>query len=82
LLRIPFFPSYSAFTFPFVITAIALKGTATYLSNTGRGIGLLTQSIPLLELWATVAVLYVLFRYLRFLLAASPVPAPQPQVAK
>jgi exfoliative toxin A/B len=82
LLKLPFFPSYSAFTFPFVITAIALKGTAAYLNNTGRGIELLTSAIPLLELWALAAVIYVLFRYVHFLAAASPAPAPQPQIAK
>ena len=82
LLRLPFFPSYSAFTFPFVITAIALKGAAAYLNNTGRGIALLTRFIPLLELWAFAAVIYVLIRYARFLIAASPVPAPQPQTAR
>lgn len=82
LLRLPFFPSYSAFTFPFVITAIALKGAAAYLNNTGQGIALLTRFIPLLELWAFATVIYVLFRYVRFLTAASPAPAPQPQIAK
>lgn len=81
LLRLPFFPSYSALTFPFVITAIAMKGTAGYLSNTGRGIALLGQSIPAFELLAGVAVLYVLLRYLSFLVAPSLSTVAQPQTA-
>lgn len=82
LLKLPFFPSYAAFTFPFVITAIALKGASVYLSNTARGIPLLSASVPFLELWATAAVLYVLIRYLRFLFVPTPSSAPQAQAAR
>lgn len=67
LLKLQFYPSYSAFTFPFVITGIALKGTNAFLNTTGRGIALLSSSVKLLELWAVVMVAYVLYRYAAFL---------------
>lgn len=35
LLQLPFYPSYSAFTFPFVISAIASKQTAGFLMKSG-----------------------------------------------
>ena len=35
LLQLPFYPSYSAFTFPFVISAIAFKQTAGFLMKSG-----------------------------------------------
>ena len=82
LLRLPFFPSYSAFTFPFVITAIALKGTSAFLNTANRGVPLLARSVPFLELWAIVAVIYVLVRYLHFLAFTGPSPSPQTQASK
>ena len=67
LLRLPFAPSYSAFTFPFVIAAIALKSGSAFLHQSGRGIPLLPSSIVLLEVWAVAIVGYVIFRYGVFL---------------
>lgn len=83
LLKLQFFPSYSAFTFPFVITGIALKGTNAFLNTTGRGIALLGTSIKFFELWAVVMVTYVLYRYAMFLFTApTPVQTQTPTVAR
>ncbi|MFZ5354048.1 MAG: TDT family transporter [Bacillota bacterium] len=67
LLRLKFYPSYSAFTFPFVITAIAMKGTNTYLLKTGTVIPFMDYFVNMLELWAIAMVLYVLVRYVIYL---------------
>ena len=42
MLKLRFYPSYAAFTFPCVISAIAIKKTNAFLIATGR-------SIPALE---------------------------------
>ena len=56
LIRIPFYPSYSAFTFPFVITAIA----STKLFTRYGIIGYIAQIEIII---ATIIVAYVLIRY-------------------
>ena len=68
LLKLPFFPSYSAFTFPFVITTIALKGASRF----GIGAAFLPPVVTIFELWSVMMVLYVLWRYASFLIAAPP----------
>ncbi len=69
MLRLKFYPSYSALTFPFVITAIAIKGVNNFFANTGISISVLPYLVKFLELWSTVMVLYVLIKYLHFILA-------------
>lgn len=69
LLRLKFYPSYSAFTFPFVITAIAIKGTHTYLMKLGNTIAFLSYFVNLLELWAVIMVAYVLVKYIMFIIS-------------
>lgn len=69
LLRLSFYPSYSAFTFPFVITAIAMKGANAYLFKAGISIPFLGYFVNFLELWAVTMVLYVAIRYTMFMLA-------------
>ncbi|WP_425489240.1 TDT family transporter [Alkalicella caledoniensis] len=66
LLKLPFYPSFSAFTFPFVITSIALKGTNAYFINTGKGIALLGHLVRFMEVWSVIIVVYVLIRYTFF----------------
>ena len=68
LLRLPFYPSYAAFTFHFVITAIALRQTLAYV----RGLGIvLPEALDALAaaeiVLAAVIVAYVFLRYVRFL---------------
>lgn len=67
LLKLAFYPSYSAFTFPFVISAIAFNGMTNYLSGLGYNTALLEPIGMFQILWATVMVLYVLLRYFLFL---------------
>lgn len=64
LLRLPFYPSYAAFTFPLVICATALTNTLQYL---GYASDFATALITIETLFATVMVLYVTVRYSLFL---------------
>ncbi|WP_301861135.1 TDT family transporter [uncultured Megasphaera sp.] len=69
LLRLPFYPSYAAFTFPFVITAIALRQTVQYLMSLGWTIPAVLYPIIYLEIaCATAIVLYVAVRYAIYLI--------------
>lgn len=81
MLKLPFYPSYSSFTFPFVISAIAFKGMVNYLGSVGIDASLLQFIATLQVVWATVMVLYVLVRYALFLTAAPAVPAAEPKKA-
>ncbi len=74
LLKLPFFPSFSAFTFPFVISAVAIKGLNNYLINIDKGIGFLIYVTKFMELWSVLIVLYVMVRYIGFLLPSSQIP--------
>ena len=63
-LKLPFFPSYAAFTFPFVISAIASKQTMACLANMGKPLPVL-QYVVLIE--TIIAVVLVVYTYVRFL---------------
>lgn len=63
-LKLPFFPSYSAFTFPMVISAIAFKAAGTFLSGS-MGILFRFLSTPA-TLIAAAVTFYVLVRYCMF----------------
>lgn len=76
MLRLKFYPSYSAFTFPFVITAIAMKGTNAFLLKSGTSIPYFKGFVNLLELWTVAIVLYVLVRYIMFITSAEKVSTP------
>ena len=61
--KLKFFPSFSAFTFPFVISATATKETSSILK-----VNFIVNNIATLEICiATFLVLYILIRYLNFL---------------
>ncbi len=67
LLRLPFSPAYSAFTFPLVIGATAMFKTSQYLFSSGYRLQLveLVEFIAYVELIvATLMVAYVSLRYL------------------
>lgn len=66
LLKSKFYPSYSAFTFPLVISGVALKLTNGFLTNTGNTISFFKYLIKFEELVALVMVLYVFIRYVNF----------------
>lgn len=66
-LRLRFYPSYSSFTFPFVINATALKMTAEYFEGLGYNMVFL-KTLTMVEVAiATILVIYVFIMYMRFL---------------
>ncbi len=66
-LRLKFYPSYAAFTFPFVISAIASKQTMTCLANMGKAIPALSVVVLLETIIAVILVAYTLVRFIMFL---------------
>ena len=62
-LNLDFYPSFSAFTFPFVISALATKGV---LNHIGENI-ILTDILEIETVIAVLIVTYVLIRYMLFL---------------
>lgn len=71
MLKLKFYPSYSAFTFPFVITAIAMKGTHAFLTSTGNAVPFMSYFVRFLESWAVIMVIYVLIKYILFIVSDS-----------
>lgn len=67
LLKLKFYPSYSGFTFPLVISAISLKLTNGFLMNTENPISFLYILVRIEEVIAFAMVAYVLFRYIYFI---------------
>lgn len=68
MLKLKFYPSYSAFTFPLVISAIGLKLSAGFFINKGFNLGFLKYLIIIETVIAALIVIYVLARYINFLL--------------
>ncbi|MBU3104670.1 TDT family transporter [Clostridium gasigenes] len=64
LLKLKFYPSYSGFTFPLVISALALKLSNGFLINQGVKIAILPVLIKVEDIIAVIIVFYVLIRYL------------------
>lgn len=71
LLKLQFFPSYSGFTFPLVISALALKLTNGFLTQSGSPISFLPVVVNIEEVIAVLACVYVLIRYFGFMLKAE-----------
>lgn len=61
--NLEFYPSYSAFTFPFVITAIASK--EVFALNQSSVLNIIVQIQTII---AIILVIYVLYNYMKFLL--------------
>lgn len=72
-LAMPFYPSYAAFTFPFVISAIAVKlTTAKFLTSNNPALANTTKMIFTVQTWiAAVLVAYALARYIMFIIATE-----------
>ena len=68
ILKLKFYPSISAITFPTVITAIGFKMTNGYLANSGMSIAGLPILIKVMEAVAVFCVIFALVKYVRFLL--------------
>lgn len=64
-LRLKFYPSYAAMTFPFVITATALDRTLTLLANSGAAFPAELHLLAYAEVvLACIMVLYIFARYI------------------
>lgn len=61
--NLDFYPSFSAFTFPFVISALATKGMLTLIGKNS----LLSNALIIETAIAIIIVIYVLARYVNFL---------------
>lgn len=72
LLRLKFYPSYSAFTFPLIISGVAMKQANAFLIDANLVIPLLKYLVYFQELVAVIITLYVLLKYVRFLTATAP----------
>ncbi|EOO27884.1 hypothetical protein IIU_05867 [Bacillus cereus VD133] len=68
LLKLKFYPSYAAFTFPLVISATAVTTVNTYFNFLGMNNFLISLLAIMESIVAFIIVLYVLFRYLSFLM--------------
>lgn len=69
LLRIPFYPSYAAFSFPFVITAYTLLQSLSYLEQTGISYPTILTCLVIAEsMLAVLLVLYVTICYTSFII--------------
>lgn len=69
LLNLKFYPSYSGFTFPLVISALSLKLTNGFLTKAGNPIPFLGTLVKLEEIVAVIICIYVLAKYTSFMLA-------------
>jgi exfoliative toxin A/B len=69
--RLPFFPSSAAFTFPFVITAIASKMTMACAAKLGAPQPWMQPVVMAETVLAAALVLYTLFRFLVFIFTAQ-----------
>ena len=68
LLKTSFYPSWSSFTFPFVISAIAFNSLSSHCDNNSS---ILYYTQWFLTLWATLIVGFVLVKYTLFLKSFS-----------
>ncbi|MGX9755425.1 TDT family transporter [Clostridioides difficile] len=67
LLRLPFYPSFAAFTFPMAISATSIKLMNGYLVKSGNPVSWIAYAYKLEEVIATIMVLYVLILFLIYL---------------
>lgn len=70
-LRLPFYPSYASFTFPFVISAIAMKQASACLVNMGKPISALSYVVIIETVIAVVFVAYSFIRFMGFLFSGK-----------
>jgi exfoliative toxin A/B len=80
MLKLKFFPSYSAFTFPLVISAVALKRVENFLVSLHQVVPVFRYLVPIEEILATVFAIYVLVRYIGFLFLSNVSGIPQNRI--
>lgn len=71
LLKLKFYPSYAAFTFPFVISAIAVRQATAVLAKLGTPAPWLGYVAIAQEIIAAALVVYALVRFILFLAQAA-----------
>ena len=69
LLKLPFYPSYSAFTFPTAISALGLKLATKFFKESGANVAMLAKLVSVAEIVATVIIIYVVIRHIMFMLS-------------
>ena len=70
-LRLKFYPSYAAFTFPFVISAIATKQTMACCMNMGQPMPWLKPVVLVETIIAVVLVVYTFIRFMGFIFSGN-----------
>ena len=70
-LKLKFYPSYAAFTFPFVISAIATKQTMACLANMGSPMPVLQYVVLGETIIAVAFVVYTFVRFMGFIFASN-----------
>lgn len=70
-LKMPFYPSYAAFTFPFVISAIAAKQTMACAAKLGHPLPALSGLVLVETVIAVVLVVHTYIRFMMFLTAKN-----------
>lgn len=68
LLKLKFYPSYAAFTFPFIISAIAVKQTLAFSNKNSISVFGLKELVLIETAVATVLTIYVLIKFISFLI--------------
>ena len=77
LIRVPgylkngFYPSFAAFTFPFVIQAVGMKQANVYLMKTGQGNAFLGVIVNVETIIACILVGYTVYCFLRMILRSN-----------
>lgn len=80
LLKLKFYPSISALTFPLVISAISLKLSHGFLVKSGKIIPILGYMVKFQEIVALLIVVYVLTRYVQYFVFSMGEEAPRSNV--
>ena len=70
-LKLKFYPSYAAFTFPFVISAIATKQTMACLAKMESPMPVLQYVVLIETIIAVVLVVYTFIRFVGFIFASN-----------
>lgn len=70
-LKLKFYPSFAAFTFPFVISAIATKQTMACLANMKQPLPFLQYVVLIETIIAVVFVVYTFVRFMQFLFTTN-----------
>lgn len=71
MLKGNFYPSYAAFTFPMVICAVALSKAATFYEKALPSLSFLKYIAMAETVLATVIVVYVVIKYIHFIIKAN-----------